>query len=264
MFNMKVNESAVSGSENLDNEKPGHAFFSYSRDDKMRILDLSTFLKREELQPWIDNQLKLGDIWQAELKNKIIDCKLFVILMSENSRKSRFVKWEIEQATQLAKPIFAIKLNDYKIFEEFEKVENLKCVPFWDFAKPNWGLAETIRKFLHPDQIPSQKLIRQRLEVICLYLFEELYNIIPDTRFFTGMGSGMKFSVSVDKALSDLTTDKWLLFFRQLDKVFGWKVFIFPNDFKYLQFFPTIEKLIDFMMKHLVWEDIQPIRLNYG
>lgn len=261
---MTINESSVSGSKNPDNVKSDYAFFSYSRDDKMRILDLSTFLKREELQPWVDNQLKLGDLWRAELKNKITDCKLFVILMSQNSRNSRFVKWEIDQAIQLGKPVLAIRLNDDKTFEEFEKLENLKCVPFWDFAKPNWELAETIRNLLHPDQIPSQTLIRQRLQTICLCLFEELYNVIPDTRFFTGIGSGMSFNVRIDKSLNELTNEKWLQFFTRLDKVFGWKVFVFPGEFEYLKFFPTIERLIDFMMKNLVWEDVKLVRFNYS
>jgi hypothetical protein len=261
---MNIQESTVFSQTNLPDEESGYAFFSYSREDRMGILNLSTFLKREELLPWADNQLKLGDVWQKELENKITDCRLFVILMSQNSRKSKFVKWEIDQAIKLNKPILAIKLNNEELFEEFKEIKNLKSVYFWDFAKPNWRLAETIRKLSHPNQIPSQRLMRQRLEFICLYLFEELYNVIPDGRFFIGGGAGMQFNVSVDKSLSDLTTEKWLQFFSRVDKIFGWKIFVFPENFDYFRFYPTIEKVIDFMLKSLIWDDIKHISFIYS
>jgi hypothetical protein len=262
---MEALASGIPNRGNLNKENPGFAFFSYSRKDKSRIRDLSTFLKREELQPWADNQLKLGEVWQEQLKNKITDCKLFVILMTEDSRASRFVKWEIDMAIQLSKPVLAIKLNaGDEIFHEFKNIINLDCVDFWDFAKPNWGLAETIRNFLHPDQIPSQRLVRQRLEVICFILFEQIYNKVSDVMVFEGIGSGMQFNVNANTSLHDMTDDKWLLFFNRLDKAFGWKVFAFPDGFRYLEFFPTIGKLIDFMTKHVIWEDIRLIQFKVG
>lgn len=261
---MDTPKSTFLSQENLHSEKPGYAFFSYSREDRMAILNLSTFLKREELLPWADNQLKLGNLWQEELKTKIIDCRLFVILMSPNSRKSRFVKWEVDQAITLDKPILAIKLNDDELFEEFKGVKNLNCVRLWDFSKPNWKLAETIRKLIHPNQIPSRRLIRQRFEVICLYLFEELFNVTPQGRFFIGGGSGMRFNVSVDTSLINLTTDQWLQFFKNINNVFGWEFFLLPANFRFSQFYPTIGKLIDSLIDSLIWDDIKHISFTYN
>ncbi|RYE54613.1 MAG: TIR domain-containing protein, partial [Sphingobacteriales bacterium] len=62
---------------NLTN-KTGFAFLSYSRHDRKRILEFASFLKREELPPWVDNQLKLGEIWDQQLENKIRDCNLLI------------------------------------------------------------------------------------------------------------------------------------------------------------------------------------------
>ena len=129
---MKMAEPVVMGTKNSGDEASGYAFFSYSRKDKLRIRDLSVFLKREELQPWIDNQLRLGEIWQEELKNKIEYCKLFVIFVSENSRNSRFVKWEIDKAIQLNKSVLAIKYNaEDELPGDLKGMKNLTIFNFY-------------------------------------------------------------------------------------------------------------------------------------
>lgn len=95
-----------------------HVFISYSSKDAEYANKLAEELKRRpDLKVWMDYQrLPFNEAFFPQISEAIRECGAFVVLMSPNSAKSRWVRKEMHLADKIGKPIFPILLAG----EEFD------------------------------------------------------------------------------------------------------------------------------------------------
>lgn len=89
----------------------GHIFISYSRKDEEYVTKLVESLENEGFEVWIDRDLLTGDTWTQVINHKIDTCDAFVIVMTDESQKSNWVRREVLYAIQEGKKIFPLLLQ---------------------------------------------------------------------------------------------------------------------------------------------------------
>ena len=89
-----------------------HVFISYSRKDADYAQKLAAKLRQELFDVWIDqSKIRNGDEWWEEIEKAITDCVIFLIIMSPDSKASKWVKREMHLAEKLDKPTFPLLLS---------------------------------------------------------------------------------------------------------------------------------------------------------
>lgn len=95
----------------------GHIFISYSKKDIVYAEKLINALRREGFSPWVDMEgLGAGTQWQNRLQKQIFTCDAYILIMSHNAFKSRWVPDELVTAKTKNKPIFPLLLDDTELF----------------------------------------------------------------------------------------------------------------------------------------------------
>ena len=87
-------------------------FVSYSRKDIREVQDILQILRNNKFRFWYDMELKSGTEWAEELGEKINQCDQFLVLLSDNSVNSKYVRKEIGMAIDLNKNILVIYLTE--------------------------------------------------------------------------------------------------------------------------------------------------------
>ncbi|MBZ0275360.1 MAG: TIR domain-containing protein [Anaerolineae bacterium] len=83
-------------------------FISYSYKDTDFVKDLVADIRRQRVTVWFDERLRSGKDWQGQLTQAIRQSDAFALVLSPDSLVSKYVRWEIEQAHEAGKPIFAM------------------------------------------------------------------------------------------------------------------------------------------------------------
>jgi hypothetical protein len=84
-------------------------FISYSRRDQEFVIRLATDLDAQVAGVWFDQAtIKLGQKWHNEIMDGIRACKAFILVLSPDSIKSRYVREEVQKALELGKTIFPV------------------------------------------------------------------------------------------------------------------------------------------------------------
>ena len=92
-------------------------FISYSSKDLVRVDKLIDALKREGFNPWVDREgLQAGTTWRGRLHTQVESCDAYLVIISRNSKKSKWVQEELDVAQSLNKPIFPLRLDDSEPF----------------------------------------------------------------------------------------------------------------------------------------------------
>jgi hypothetical protein len=86
-------------------------FIAYSREDREYASHLASELVKRGLSPWIDDQIVVGADWLQNLEENITSSSAIIVIMTEDSRESEWVRRELGFAMQLNKPIFPILLE---------------------------------------------------------------------------------------------------------------------------------------------------------
>lgn len=91
----------------------GPVFMSYSRRDKAVMQRIATFLRKEGINVWVDNEKLVPGtpIWEIEVENAIISAGAVVVLLSPDSKNSPWVRREIGYAEGNGKRIFPILIS---------------------------------------------------------------------------------------------------------------------------------------------------------
>lgn len=76
----------------------GHAFVSYARSDRARATPLIELMRNWGYSVWYDDQLMGGDDWAATLNERVSTAFIVIVLLSEASVASTWVRKEIELA----------------------------------------------------------------------------------------------------------------------------------------------------------------------
>lgn len=88
-----------------------HIFVSYSRADKDYVMKLVDSLESKGYDVWYDLEMFTGDEWADHIKARIDNCDAFIVVMTQNSEESVWVKREVLYAMQKKKRIFPLLLQ---------------------------------------------------------------------------------------------------------------------------------------------------------
>lgn len=147
-------------------------FLSYASQDAVRVRRFAADLRRSEIEPWMDDELKLAGRWNDEIKDRIATCDLFVALMSRATQEGdakRFYHKEWQFAHKAQCRFLPIYLEEC-------------CLPA-SLPKP---LAAAIGSRHHQELFPSYeeglgRILRFLHEVKRTGVFEETFSCLgPD------------------------------------------------------------------------------------
>lgn len=83
------------------NENTPFLFVSYSRKDIDQVQEVLQILRHNHFRFWYDMGLKSGAEWAEALGEKIEQCSQFMVIISENSMESKYVRKEINMAVDI-------------------------------------------------------------------------------------------------------------------------------------------------------------------
>ncbi len=95
--------------------KNPYVFISYAHKDNEKVLDLIKFLKRKMCRIWSDEGLTPGGSWNDDLANHISKCECVIIIITNNSIQSQYVKSELNYAISLNKKIYPVFLENVEL-----------------------------------------------------------------------------------------------------------------------------------------------------
>jgi len=92
---------------------PIEIFLSHANKDKKIAKKLADELSQYGLKIFVAHEdIKVGDKWESILINKIKECDLFVVLLSENFHSAQYTDHEVGIAYGLNKFIFPVRFDD--------------------------------------------------------------------------------------------------------------------------------------------------------
>lgn len=147
-------------------------FISYSHKDIDFAKEFELLLQGENFEVWMDHRIDFGTRWEDEILKAIKECVVFVILMSENSYQSNYVKNEINHAKALSKHIIPILLQG----KPFDFLADIQHVDMTREIKLIPKFISDIHKKLKGK--PSHSDVIRSLE----YYIEELEKSLLETR----------------------------------------------------------------------------------
>lgn len=128
----------------LTNKKT--VFLSHSHKDADIVKDVMAFLLSIDIYVYVDwLDPTMPSVTSAEtaekIKGKIVDCERFIVLLTENSKESKWVPWELGFADG-KKPIeniaiLPIKKNRYTQDSSFNGLEYMKLYPIISIGNAN-------------------------------------------------------------------------------------------------------------------------------
>ena len=92
-----------------------YVFVSYAHKDNEKVLDLIKLLKRKMCRIWYDEGLTPGGSWNDDLANHISKCECVIIIITNNSIQSQYVKSELNYAISLNKKIYPVFLENVEL-----------------------------------------------------------------------------------------------------------------------------------------------------
>lgn len=92
--------------------EPGAVFLSYASQDRQAAATLKTALEAAGVEVWFDKKdLQQGDVWRSQLKSNILQCGVFLPLLSQNARGRREGvyreewRWAVERSRGIAESV---------------------------------------------------------------------------------------------------------------------------------------------------------------
>jgi hypothetical protein len=87
-------------------------FVSYSSEDRQRVLAIVADLEASGLKVWVDrHKIEGGASWGTEIVHGVKTCRVFALMCSSASMRSRNVKQEIQLAWKYEKPYLPLLLE---------------------------------------------------------------------------------------------------------------------------------------------------------
>jgi formylglycine-generating enzyme required for sulfatase activity len=107
-----------------------HIFISYSHKDKTYVHKLQEALQKEGFEVWIDDRIDYGEEWPAEIEWRLDNCEAFIVVVSSNAKKSKWVQNEVRRAERKELPMFPLLL-------EGEPWLYIETIQWFDVTKGN-------------------------------------------------------------------------------------------------------------------------------
>lgn len=125
--------------------KKPFVFVSYSHKNAARVYAIVRRLQKEGVRIWLDVDIPLGEDYYEHIATQIVNCRVFMPMISANAVNAEFVRKEIGLADRHAKPFFSIFLEDIPLSHGMDLLLN-------SFQRVNWynGADEqNIEQLLH-------------------------------------------------------------------------------------------------------------------
>jgi TIR domain len=92
-----------------------YIFISYKHQDMSRIVPILRKIADLGYRLWYDKGIPGGAEWDALIEERVQNCKLLMLFVSQAAVESRYVRREVKFADSLAKPLLSIKLEEPKL-----------------------------------------------------------------------------------------------------------------------------------------------------
>jgi len=143
-------------------------FIGYSRKDHNLLTQITKPLENSRISYFYDAIIDKGDIFQERIRNEILNCNIFFFLITPNSLKSEWIKFEFSAAWILSKravPILHDCSNDDLpyLFRDYqsEKLSNIDQFIF-ELKEKRTELSSCYNKVQsYPELISYYQLVKQ-------------------------------------------------------------------------------------------------------
>lgn len=125
-------------------------FISYSHEDTFYAHKLARWLEQAGISVWIDDNIRHGDRWPQTIQENLDKCAAFIVLMTSQSLKSKWVQNELIRAEQKQKTIFPFLLEG----ENWLTVQSLQYVDVRNADLPPDSFIETLAQILPHEKTP--------------------------------------------------------------------------------------------------------------
>ena len=93
-------------------------FLSYAHQDAALVQQLSMDLRRPDIEPWLDDKLKLAGVWNEEIDERIKGCNFFMPLLSRATQvgaDDRFFRKEWQLALDAKRVFLPVRLQECEL-----------------------------------------------------------------------------------------------------------------------------------------------------
>lgn len=146
-------------------------FISYSSKDRPQADQIREVLLQNGIACWMaPYDIPGASDYAKEIPAAIEGCRVFVLLLSENSQNSKYVPLELGQAFQKGKTIVPFALDSCPLTDDFDFIlsRSQRIDAFYDKSAALSELVETIRRLLTPAPAPRKKTSRKAITAICI------------------------------------------------------------------------------------------------
>lgn len=112
--------------------KEPYVFVSYSHKDMDSVLPIISLLKQKMCRIWFDEGLTPGESWNDSIAEHLLNCSQFLLFITPDSIRSKYVLAEINYALSKDKPIIPVILKKTELPASLEL--QLSTIQFLDIS----------------------------------------------------------------------------------------------------------------------------------
>ncbi|MEL6246289.1 MAG: toll/interleukin-1 receptor domain-containing protein, partial [Pseudomonadota bacterium] len=109
-------------------------YLSHSRKDLQVVIEITNAIRAEGIDVFNDNKLEAGEIWEEQIKSELEAADLIVVLWSEASASSTYVRDEASYARDHDK-LFPVVLDKTKLPMGFQQFSTFSFSAPWGETK---------------------------------------------------------------------------------------------------------------------------------
>lgn len=150
----------MTSSHTAFSEQDRFAFISYSRADKVRVVEEVSAIRGLGFSVWIDEKIRPTSEWPETIGNAVQACSLFVLFVTANSIESRNVRNEVNLAIDEGKPVLAIHLEKTELSPGLRlRLGDIQAIHKHDLPPDRYTrlVSETFSQMLGSDPKPPPK-----------------------------------------------------------------------------------------------------------
>ena len=132
----------------------GHIFISYSHKNKNYVHKLQEALHSKGFEVWIDDRIDYGDEWPLIIQDRLDECDAFILVATEDSYNSKWVRKEVTRAQRTNKPFFPLLLSG----EPWLSIESTQYSDVTDGSLPTEKFYERLAKATTRGPKPTRPL----------------------------------------------------------------------------------------------------------
>ena len=109
-------------------------FISYSTCDQDRTLEIRQMLERKGISCWMGNRdISGGDNYTESIIKGIRECRIFILILTENAQQSRYVFRELDHAIKKGKIVIPLLMEDVPVCDKFDfLISSCQGIKFYD------------------------------------------------------------------------------------------------------------------------------------